>query len=160
MFLAAIAVCALGSVAAADSKLPSTANLDGGYLYLGPRLGAIHRAGSWDSNVGVDVAVVRVREKQPLAALGVVLSANELPSQKRTRFAMDAIAGTRRGVGFLVGIRAGLVIDYTSVAGATVGANIGIWGHAGVAPFVNVGWTGGFTFEAGISIPLPLWRRR
>ena len=145
------------------SNLPESDDLDGGYLWLGPKLSAIHRE-SWDSNVGVELALVSVRERKTLAAYGLSAGVTRLAAQERTRVSFSALAGTRRLGNIMTGITAGASLELTTLVAPAPGVAVGLWAHAGVVPFVTVGWTGGrdagFTVEAGLTIALPIWRRR
>nr|MBP9087518.1 hypothetical protein [Kofleriaceae bacterium] len=145
------------------NQLPDTDDLDGSYVWVGPRLSAIFRE-SWDSNVGVELAVVNVRERQALAAYGLSAGVSKLAVQDRTRVSFTALAGTRRLGNVMAGLTAGATLELSPLSQPAPGIVVGMWAHAGVVPFMTVGWTGGrdagITIEAGLTIALPIWRRR
>ncbi len=147
----------------AAPRLANTDDLDGWYLWLGPRVGALYRQ-QWDSNVGADLALLRVREHQGLAAYGVRFAATIPTATERTRFAFGAVVGTRRLANTMIGVTADATLELDPFARPAPGVSLGVWAHTGVVPFVAVGWTGGrqssVTVEAGITIALPVMRRR
>lgn len=148
---------------AGPSQLPDSDDLDGSYLWLGPRLSAIHRE-TWDSNVGVELALINVHERAALAMYGLSTAVTRLAAQERTRLSFTALAGTRRLGNIMTGVSGGATLEFATLAQPAPGIVVGLWAHAGVVPFVTVGWTGGrdasFTVEAGLTIALPIWRRR
>lgn len=169
MLLAANVVAAQPTAAAvqpapvASPRLASTDDLDGWYLWLGPRVGALYRQ-QWDSNVGAELALLRVREHYPLAAYGVRFAATIPTATDRTRLALGAVIGTRQLADTMLGVTADATLELDPFARPAPGFSVGMWAHTGVVPFVTVGWTGGLqasvTVEAGITIALPVMRRR
>jgi hypothetical protein len=147
----------------APLRLANSDDLDGWYLWLGPRVGAIYRQ-QWDSNVGADLALLRVREHQAIAAYGVRFAATIPTTTERTRFALGAVVGTRRLANAMMGVTVDATLELDPFARPAPGLNVGLWAHTGIVPFVAVGWTGGLessvTLEAGITIALPVMRRR
>jgi hypothetical protein len=134
-------------------------DLDGVYLWLGPTGAASHVDGMWDSTVGGHAAVVRVRERGPLAVVGGVVGATLWTERGGGRIWLDAVAGTR--LGKMVGVSAGPLVELSERTHPRFGASLGIWGFVGVTPFARVGVVeelGGFA-EIGVHIALPVLRR-
>ena len=145
------------------SQLPDSDDLDGSYVWLGPRLSAMRRD-TWDSNVGIELAVTNVHERSALAMYGLSASVTRLAAQDRTRLSFAVIAGTRRLGNTMLGVSGGATLELATLASPAPGIVVGLWAHVGVVPFVTVGWTAGrdasFTVEVGLTIALPVWRRR
>lgn len=133
-------------------------DLDGLYLWLGPS-GAASRIGSeWDSTIGADVTVLRVREHDLLGAIGGTLGASRWTVRGGGRIWLDGVVGTR--VGRMVGISAGPLLELSEIAHPRWGGSVGLWAFVGVTPFVRVGKVedlGGFV-ELGIHVALPVLR--
>lgn len=139
---------------------PPSWDLDGIYIWLGPLAAASRVAGSWDSTVGADLSVVRVREREPLGAIGVSVGASRWTERGGGRLWLDALAGTR--LGRMVGVSVGPLLELSELAHPRPGASAGLWAFLGVTPFVRVGAVhelGGFV-EVGVHIALPVIRRR
>lgn len=143
-----------------DVDLPPSWDLDGFYLWLGPSGAASRVDGSWDSTIGADLAVIRVREREPLGAIGLSVGASRWTEREGGRLWVDAIAGTR--IGRMVGISAGPILELADLAHPRFGGSVGLWAFLGVTPFLRVGAVeelGGF-IEMGVHIALPVLRRR
>ena len=135
-------------------------DLDGLYLWLGPSGAASRVDASWDSTIGGDLSLVRVRERDLVGVLGLTLGASRWTERGGGRLWLDAIAGTR--VGRMVGVSAGPILELDELAHPRLGGSIGVWGFLGVTPFARVGIVdelGGF-IEFGLHIALPVLRRR
>jgi hypothetical protein len=134
-------------------------DLDGLYLWLGPTGAASHVEGAWDSTVGGHLAVVRIRERDPLAVVGAVVGATMWTERGGGRIWLDGLAGTQ--FGRMVGVSAGPLVELSDLAHPRIGGSIGLWGFVGVTPFARVGLVndlGGFA-EIGVHIALPVLRR-
>jgi hypothetical protein len=172
-------VCAIvvGAIAAASSaradpaggdptpapaaRLPLQADLDGLYLHVGPQAGAVWRTGAWDSVVGGEVSLLRLREDEPLALVGGRAIGGRWATAHGGRVGLEGVVGIRP-LGVLVGVAAGPLIDLGDLHHPRAGASAAIWCYAGVVPYLRVGVieaSGGFV-EAGVELPLPVWRAR
>lgn len=141
-------------------SLPSTADLDGDKLFLGPAGGALSIEGAWDSAVGGELAWMRIRERRSLAAIGAGLGYAKYAVRDGGRLWIEAIAGTRRLGGWLVGVSAGPAVELGSVQHPRPGATASVWMFAGVIPYVRGGLldeAGGYV-EIGLALELPVWR--
>lgn len=148
--------------AVGSSGLAPVGDLDGIYLWLGP-VGAGARAGAaWDSSFGAAATLVRVREGEALAALGASLGASRWTARDGGRLWLDAIAGTRRIGGWMLGVSAGPLVELAALAHPRIGGSVGVWAFLGVTPFVRAGSVaeGGTFVEAGLHFALPVLRRR
>jgi len=139
---------------------PVQSNLDGLYVHLGPEAAAVRRAGVWDSVVGGELSVLRVRENELLAVIGGRLHAARWTQASGGRIGLEGVAATR--LGLLVGVAAGPLLDLGDVYHPRIGASAAIWCYAGVVPYVRVGVieASGSFVEAGLELPLPVWRHR
>lgn len=134
-------------------------DLDGFYLWLGP-IGAASVVGDdWDSTFGGDLVLVRVREREPLAAIGVDLGASLWSERSGGRVWLDVIAGTRLGTR-TYGVSAGPIVELQALQHPRWGGSIGVWGFFGITPFARVGAVqelGAFV-DVGVHIALPVFR--
>ena len=135
-------------------------DLDGVYLWLGPTVAASRIEGEWDSIVGGDLSVLRVREHDTLATIGGSAGAAVWTERGGGRIWADMVVGTRIG-GWMVGTTAGPLVELSDVSHPRVGGSVGVFGFVGVTPFARVGYVdklGGFA-EIGVHLALPVLRR-
>jgi hypothetical protein len=144
-------------VPAAQAK-PSW-DLDGLYLWLGPTTAASHIDSDWDSTIGADATVIRVRERDALGAIGATFGASRWTVRGGGRIWLDGLIGTR--IGRMVGMSAGPILELSELAHPRPGASVGVWLFAGVTPFARVGVVDelGTFAEIGLHIALPVYRR-
>lgn len=152
------AVLAVAAPAVAEPR--STADLDGIQLWIGPSGAASRTDRGWDSLWGGSVAVLRVREARTLAVSGAWFGAAHYAGGDRGRMWLDAVAGTRRLGGWLVGISAGPTLDVADDHHPRPGASIALWGFVGVVPVVRIGTVAeaGLVVDLGVSLALPAIR--
>jgi hypothetical protein len=135
-------------------------DLDGFYIWLGPTGAASRVDATWDSTIGADLAVLRIREGELFGAIGGSLGASRWTERGGGRIWLDAIAGTRV-LGRMVGVSGGPILELSDLAHPRVGASIGVWAFVGITPFARIGTVqelGAFG-EIGIHIALPVYRR-
>lgn len=135
-------------------------DLDGLYVWLGPMGAASRVDGTWDSTVGAQLAIVRVRERASLGALGAGLGAVRWTERGGGRVWLDGIVGTRLG-SRMVGATLGPLVELGELNHPRLGGGIGVWAFVGITPFARVGVIqelGGFA-EIGVHIALPVFRR-
>jgi hypothetical protein len=135
-------------------------DLDGTYLWLGPAGAASHVDSEWDSTIGADAAVIRVRERDRLAVIGGTLGASRWTARGGGRVWLDAIAGTRL-FDRMFGVSAGPILELSDLAHPRYGGSVGLWAFVGITPFVRIGAVNelGMFGEVGIHIALPVIRR-
>ena len=134
-------------------------DLDGLYVWIGPAGAASRVEARWDSTIGADLALVRVRERDRLGLLGLSLGASRWTERGGGRVWLDGLVGTR--LGRMIGVSAGPILELSELAHPRIGASVGMWAFVGVTPFVRLGAVhelGGFA-EVGIHIALPVVRR-
>jgi hypothetical protein len=134
-------------------------NLDGLYLWLGPQGAASHIDREWDSTIGADATLIRVRERDLLGALGLSLGASRWTVRGGGRIWLDGLIGTR--LHRMMGLSAGPLLELSELSHPRVGGSVGFWAFVGVTPFVRAGMVsdlGGF-LEVGVHIALPVIRR-
>jgi len=136
-------------------------DLDGTYLWLGPSGAASHVDAEWDSTIGADAAVIRIRERSVLGAIGGTLGASRWTARGGGRIWVDALVGTRV-LGRMAGISAGPILELSDVSHPRIGASIGVWTFVGITPFARLGAVQdlGMFGEVGIHIALPVFKRR
>ena len=141
------------------SQLPPTWDLDGTYLWLGPTGAASHVDGQWDSTIGASLAVVRIREGEPLGAIGGTFGASKWTERGGGRLWLDGLVGTELE-GHMVGASIGPILELAEYARPRIGGSVGVWAFLGVTPFLRVGTVdglGGFA-EIGVHLALPVIR--
>ncbi len=139
---------------------PPSWDLDGYYLWLGPVGAASHLDAQWDSTIGVDATVIRVRERDRLGVVGGTLGASKWTVRDGGQVWIDALGGTRL-LGYMVGASAGPLLEFSDVAHPHVGGSLGVWAFAGVTPYARFGEVEGLGsfVELGLHIALPVIRR-
>jgi hypothetical protein len=137
-----------------------SSDLDGLYLWLGPSGAASHIESDWDSTIGADLTVIRVREGKWLGAIGGSFGASRWTVRDGGRIWLDGLIGTR--LGRMMGLSAGPILELGELAHPRLGGSVGIWAFLGVTPYVRAGTVsemGGFV-EIGVHIALPVLRFR
>jgi hypothetical protein len=137
-----------------------TWDLDGLYLWLGPVGAASHVDAKWDSTFGADAAFVSVHEAAALGLVGVNLGASRWTERGGGRIWLDGLVGTR-WFGRMIGASLGPMVELSDLERPKLGASIGVWGYAGIAPFVRVGGVSdlGMFAELGVHLALPVLHR-
>jgi len=137
-----------------------SSDLDGTYLWLGPVGAASFIDARWDSTFGAEAAVVAVHEHAPLGLFGATLGASRWTVRGGGRIWVDGLVGTHL-LGRMMGASLGPILELSEIAHPRLGASIGIWGFAGITPFVRVGSVSqlGMFAELGVHIALPVLRR-
>lgn len=139
-------------------------DLDGLYVWLGPVGAATWSASpgtgdsAWNSTFGADVAVIRIREREAIGAIGGSIGANR-SALHSGRVWCDAVIGTPV-LGHMVGASVGPVVDFSNDHHPRLGASMRFWGFVGIAPYARLGVIESNPFiEIGVHIPLPVLRR-
>ncbi|MBA2542412.1 MAG: hypothetical protein H0V17_22415 [Deltaproteobacteria bacterium] len=143
------------------SGFPPSWDLDGLYLWLGPSAAASHVDTEWDSTIGADAAVIRIREQAAVAAIGGSLGASRWTVRGGGRIWLDAMVGTRV-VGRMAGLSAGPIVELSDFSHPRLGGSIGVWTFIGITPFARLGTVQdlGMFGEVGVHIALPVFKRR
>jgi hypothetical protein len=132
-------------------------DLDGTYLTAGPVAGALATQDTWNSAVGAELSLVRLREGRFPALLGVSVGGvvfDRLPGLRS--WAELELGIDRFPVKF--GVSAGLAAQFDRVVPPHLGAQATLWVFAGIVPYVRIGVLdelGGY-FEAGLMIKIPV----
>ncbi|MBK7534038.1 MAG: hypothetical protein IPI49_01450 [Myxococcales bacterium] len=136
------------------------ADLDGVYLWLAPWAAWTESDEGGDSLFGVELALTAVRERAALGLLGVTMGAARYAEGDAGRLWASAALGTRRGLGLMLGVSAGPIIELSELAHPRIGGGVGVWLFAGLVPFARVAAVPqrGILAEVGLEIALPLRR--
>lgn len=132
-------------------------DLDGTYLTAGPVAGALAIQDTWNSAVGAELSLVRLREGRFPALVGVSLGGVVFDSAPGLRSWAEVELGIDRfPVKF--GVSAGLAAQFDRVVPPHFGAQATLWVFAGIVPYVRVGVLEelGSYFEAGLMIKIPV----
>ncbi|HEY5923868.1 MAG TPA: hypothetical protein VIV11_19450 [Kofleriaceae bacterium] len=147
----------------ASPSVPTTnptpsSDLDGLYLWLGPTGAASRIESEWDSTIGADATLLRVRERNLIGAVGATLGGARWTVRGGGRIWLDGLLGTR--LYRMVGISAGPILELSDFKRPQLGGSVGLWAFVGVTPYVRTGMVsdlGGFV-EIGVHIALPAIR--
>jgi hypothetical protein len=134
-----------------------TSDLDGTYLTVGPVAGALAIQNNWNSAVGAELSLVRLREGRVPALFGISLGGVVFDDRPGARtWAELELAIDRFPVKF--GLSGGLAIEWDRVEPPLFGAQGTLWVFAGIVPYVRVGTLEelGAFFEAGVMIKIPV----
>ncbi len=144
----------------APARFRPSWDLDGLYLWLGPIGAAGYVETRWDSAFGVEATIGVVREGAPLGLIGVNVGASRWTRRDGGRIWLDGVVGTRI-LGRMLGASLGPIVELAELARPRLGASVGLWGYAGIAPFVRVGGVSdlGMFAELGVHIALPVMHR-
>ena len=142
------------------ATLRAGSDLDGTYLWVGPVGAATHVEGAWDSAWGGTLHLIRIRERSWLGSLGAGIGAAHYAARDGGRVWVEALVGTRRLVGKMVGISVGPTVELGQFRHARAGVQASIWCFAGVVPYARGGVldASGPFVEVGLSISLPAVR--
>jgi hypothetical protein len=138
--------------------------LDGTYLALGPTAALVRTdedgQAIWDGGFGGEIALVRVREHEPVASLGLAAGALRLSSADRGRAFGEILLGSRIA-GIHAGLGAGTSVEIDDVRPPRWGGHATVWIFAGVVPYARAGVVegGGSFAEIGIKIAFPVFSR-
>lgn len=134
-------------------------DLDGFYIWLGPTGAATHVDADWDSTFGGDLAVLRIREREPLSAIGLDVGASLWSARDGGRVWVDAVAGTQIA-GRVYGVTVGAIGEFAELEHPRYGASAGVWAYFGITPYVRVGTVEelGTFVDVGVHIALPVYR--
>ena len=114
---------------------------------------------TWDTTFGGDLALVRIREREAISAIGLDAGASRWTARDGGRIWVDALVGTRLG-GRIYGVSAGPILELSELAHPRIGGSIGAWAFFGITPFARIGVVeelGAFV-DVGIHIALPVYR--
>ncbi|MBC7973342.1 MAG: hypothetical protein H7138_00030 [Myxococcales bacterium] len=144
----------------APARFRPSWDLDGLYLWLGPIGAASYVETRWDSTFGVEATLGVVREGAPVGLIGINVGASRWTRREGGRIWLDGVVGTRV-LGRMLGASLGPIVELAELARPRLGASVGLWGYAGIAPFVRVGGVSdlGMFAELGVHIALPVLRR-
>lgn len=137
-----------------------TWDLDGLYLWLGPVGAASYVEAKWDSTFGAEAALVSVHEAAAIGLFGFDLGASRWTERGGGRIWLDGLVGTR-WFGRMIGASLGPMVELSDLERPKLGASIGVWGYAGIAPFARLGAVSnlGMFAELGVHIALPVLHR-
>ena len=141
------------------SSFGPSSNLDGMYLWLGPLAAASHVAANWDSTVGGQLAITRVREHEPLGLIGIAAGGSVWTERRAGRVWVDLVAGTPVA-GRMAGVSIGPILELDALAHPRIGGSVGFWAYAGLTPYARAGVVHelGVFAEIGVYVPLPVVR--
>jgi hypothetical protein len=134
-----------------------TSDLDGTYITVGPVAGALVIQDSWNSAVGAELSLVRLREHRLPALLGISLGGVVFDDRKGVRTWAELELGVDRGP-VKWGLSGGLAVELDRTLPPHFGAQATLWVFAGIVPYVRIGTLveSGSFFETGVMIKVPV----
>jgi hypothetical protein len=120
----------------------------------------MRRDATWDGTFGGEVGLIKVCERAPLSALGVVVGGLRLAKRERGHVWLELVVGTASHLPAPVGIATGPLLEIDEVRPARPGWQASLWMFVGVTPYIRTGWVhdSGAVIEAGIKLQLPALR--
>ena len=149
------------SAPAAARPLRATNDLDGNYVGIGLIINAVRMEGGWDGGFGGEISLTRVRENQPLSALGIAAGAMHFAKRDNNgRLWADLSLANRTLMGFTWGLSGGLSVEIDDLAPPRWGGHGTLWIFAGVIPYVRIGAVEntGIFMDFGVRVALPAFR--
>jgi hypothetical protein len=150
---------AADEVAPRAEELAQTADLDGTYLALGPRGGAVYSEDAWDGAFGAELFLYRYRGAERLSILGASAGMVQLSELDGGHAFAEVGAGVDVGR-----TRGGVALGFTArlspIRHPRWGGHATLWAFAGAIPYIRVGAlqdTGMFA-DFGIRLALPALR--
>jgi hypothetical protein len=126
------------------------------WVTAGPIAGAVHLDDTWNSAVGAELSLVRVREADRVSLVGVAVGFVVFDEREGARVSAELELGSDVGPGF--GFSAGVAGEFDQVTPPRLGAQGTLWFFAGIVPYVRAGVlaeTGAFV-ETGLMIKIPV----
>ena len=159
VFAGAALADATGDEPPSDARV-ETVSLDGTYLALGPRGGAVTSEEGWDAAFGAELMVYRYREDQPLSVLGASVGMIRFSELDGGHLLAEVGAGTDLARGPRLGAALGVTARHSPTRHLRYGAHATLWAFAGAIPYARVGVLQGTEIFAdfGLRIALPAFR--
>ncbi len=143
-----------------DEALAETDNLDGYYLALGPRGGALYTEGEWDGAFGAEVSLYHYQGDRPLSLLGLSGGMVQLSELTGGQLFGEVGAGGSVVSELRAGLAAGVTARTSPVRHPRLGVHATLFAFAGPIAYGRVGSlqdTGMFV-DIGIRLALPALR--
>ena len=149
-----------GTRTAAAEPSPGPAERTVLVVAISPIGSAVHREASWDGGFGGELMAGGLRDSGLLAAWGAAAGGVVFAERGGGRVWLEVAAATRWPTGLLVGVAAGPTVALDELRHPRVGAQVTVWAHAGIAPYVRAGQVddSGRFVELGLMVPLPVIR--
>jgi hypothetical protein len=125
---------------------------------IGPVATAVRIENTWNSAVGAEVSVVRLRRESRLSLVGGDMGFVTFAQREGARLWFEAEGALGLGRSLHLGLGLGGTVEVDQVRPPRWGVQGTIWFFAGVVPYVRAGVieTTGTFFEAGLMIKLPV----
>ncbi len=132
------------------------------HLVLGPQAAALLTDSEWDSEIGVEVHLTRLRDSPLLSVVGAGFGVATFSRGDIVQLSFDVYVGTRVIADVPIGVSVGPVLKAFENGRPQVGGRSTLWLYHGVMPYVSASWlTGPMSpaqpgLEIGVKIPFSL----
>jgi hypothetical protein len=132
------------------------------HLALGPQAAALLVDEEWDSEIGVELHLTRLRESRVLSVVGAGFGVASFSRGDILQLTLDFYIGTRVVADVPVGVSVGPLLKAFEHGRPHVGGRTTIWVYHGVMPYLSASWLSGPNspaqpgLEIGVKIPFSL----
>jgi hypothetical protein len=132
------------------------------HLALGPQAAALLIDAEWDSEIGVELHLTRLRDSRLLSVVGAGFGVASFSRGDILQLTLDVYMGTRIVADVPVGVSVGPVLKAYQHGRPQVGGRTTLWLYHGVMPYLSASWlTGPMSpaqpgLEIGVKIPFSL----
>jgi hypothetical protein len=158
-----LGLLALGGSAEAQETSDILAPRNATHLALGPQVSAIQYASEWDTEVGAELHLARLRKSRALSVIGGSLGVASFGEGEQVQLTLDFYAGTQALTQLPIGVSFGPLLEVFPHGRPQVGGRVTVWAYYGVMPYAGVAWLDGPnapdspSVEIGLKIPFSVW---
>lgn len=158
-----LTLLAFPSPAEAEESSDLLAPRNATHLALGPQVSAIQYDSAWDSEVGGEVHLARLRKSRILSVVGGGLGIASFGEGEQVQLSLDLYAGTQALTPLPIGVSVGPLLEVFPHGRPQVGGRASLWAYYGVMPYAALSWLSGPnaptspSVEIGLKIPFSVW---
>ncbi len=133
------------------------------HIALGPQVAAALDDSEWDSEIGAELHLTRLRTSDLLSVVGAGLGVASFSRGETLQLSLDLYVGSRALADVPVGLSVGPLLKAFDTGRPQIGARTTLWLYHGVMPYVSVSWLSGPNkpaqpgLEMGLKIPFSIW---
>ncbi len=133
------------------------------HILLGPQVAAIAIDSEWDSEIGAELHLTRLRTGELLSVLGAGLGAASFSRGETLQLSFDLYVGTGALYEVPLGLSVGSLLKAFDNGRPQLGARTTLWIYHGVMPYLSLSWLRGPNspaqpgVEIGLKIPFSIW---
>ena len=132
------------------------------HLALGPQAAAALADSEWDSEIGAEIHLARLRKSRLVSVVGASLGVAGFSKGDILQLSLDFYVGTESLGPLPIGVSVGPMLKAFLNGRPQLGARSTLWLYHGVMPYISVSWlTGPMSpaqpgLEIGVKIPFPI----